>query len=426
MAVEKKIEALEGEFKLMKGELKETLAGVRDFLLSLNLPTPQIEGLEGEQSRLGIDGGLSLNSTTKALPPLVAAVEQSLPKGVVQQPEPEPVFQPVEQVEPALAPEAEIETPPVQEEETPPQLPVSELPEQPVQFEERPDTGLPLRIIERKRGEVVPTSPQVNLLANLLRWVSAARKEIGGEQLPTFLEVYGTTGNLSPQLREVILHLADVVAQESLDTASIWGQLMREQLATYLDVQSVNGNLSPELKEGILRLTDIMAQQSSDARNASVWDQLVSEQLATFLEVHCANGQLSAEVKEGILRITGAMAQPSPGENVADMAQQPAERLHGILSGGGTLLHPLQPFWRGKEEETPVGETGAEESDEGDGPVGLEQGEPVMQEEDKPEEERPVRLKLVLPISGGAEREFNINLAPEVGGEDSSGRSSAE
>jgi hypothetical protein len=285
---------------------------------------------------------------------------------------------------------------------------------------------------------VVPTSPQVNLLANLLRWVSAARKEIGGGQLPTFLEVYGTTGNLSPQVREVILHLADVEAEEASDAASVWGQLMREQLATYLEVQSVNGNLSLELKEGILRITDIMAQQSSDARNASVWDQLMNDQLATFLEVHSANGQLSAEVKEGILRITGAMAQPSPGKNVADMAQQPAERniadiwsqlileLHGILSGGGTPLHPLQPFWSGKEEEATTIEDGAEECGKEDEPVRLEQDEPVMQEEDKSAEVRPVRLKLVLPIGDGVEKEFNINLVPDMGEEDSSGRSLAE
>ena len=42
MEVNKRLEVLEGEFKLMKGELKETLAGVRDYLQRVKLPPTEI------------------------------------------------------------------------------------------------------------------------------------------------------------------------------------------------------------------------------------------------------------------------------------------------------------------------------------------------------------------------------------------------
>ena len=38
MADEKKVEALENELKLMKAEVKETLTGVRDFLMQFKPP----------------------------------------------------------------------------------------------------------------------------------------------------------------------------------------------------------------------------------------------------------------------------------------------------------------------------------------------------------------------------------------------------
>ncbi|MDD5039453.1 MAG: hypothetical protein PHN78_09100, partial [Dehalococcoidales bacterium] len=72
--------------------------------------------------------------------------------------------------------------------------------------------------------------PRVNLLTNLNHWVSCAKKEIGVEQLPVFLEVYGTTGHLPPELKDVILYLADVASEQSTEASAseIWSKLMLE------------------------------------------------------------------------------------------------------------------------------------------------------------------------------------------------------
>ena len=186
---------------------------------------------------------------------------------------------------------------------------------------------LPVSKEEQMREDVVtPPTPQVNLLANLIRWVSAARGKLGIEQLPVFLEVYGISGNLSPELKEVILQLAEVVAQ------------------------------------------------------------------------------------------------PSGDDNAADVWSHSVLELHGILAGGGTPLHLFGPSWNDEEGEAEASETLAEEDEAED----KTEDEPPV----PPRENRPVRLKLVVPIGDGVEKEFsveefNINLTPDTSDDGSSAQSPA-
>ena len=414
MEVEKKVKTLEGEVKLMKGELKETLANVRDFLLSLKLPPPTVEGLDlAEVSQIGVGGGLSVASTS--------SIPQPARTETVEAP-------PVEPEKPGISPVAEAEAPAqfVEVEELP-EPPASELPEQqepPLEEEDKTE-----QVAEQETAQVSPLGPQVNLVGNLFRWVSVATKEIGNKQLPTFLDIYATSGNLSPELRGVILRFASVVEEQPSDAraAGVWSRLMNEQLATFLDVHSVNGHVSPEVKKGILHFASVMVKQSQDAHTAGAWNQLMSGQLATFLEVHTANGLLSPEVKEGVLRFIDVMVPKPVEKNGVDLAPESAERnvadvwsrlileLHGILSGGSTLLHPLAPVQDATESEAEAGDSEVKE------PVELEEDKPG-----KPQEEKSMTLKLVLPDSDGVEKEFgieklSISLTPEISEDDSLG-----
>ena len=81
---------------------------------------------------------------------------------------------------------------------------------------------------DRTTTEESQSIPKVNLLANLINWVARARKEIGHEQLPVFLEVYGISGHLSPELKEAIIHLSEISKEqpEVASTAEIWSQCM--------------------------------------------------------------------------------------------------------------------------------------------------------------------------------------------------------
>lgn len=83
---------------------------------------------------------------------------------------------------------------------------------------------------EAARQEANLFTPQVNLLSNLIRWVSNAKKDIGSEQLPIFLEVYGISGHLAPELKETILHLAEISEPPAMDenAADVWSQLILE------------------------------------------------------------------------------------------------------------------------------------------------------------------------------------------------------
>jgi hypothetical protein len=70
--------------------------------------------------------------------------------------------------------------------------------------------------------------PKVNMLANLINWVARANREIGRDQIPTFLEVYGISGYLSPELKDVILHLSEITEEkmEISSSTEIWSQAM--------------------------------------------------------------------------------------------------------------------------------------------------------------------------------------------------------
>ncbi|MBU2609130.1 MAG: hypothetical protein KKF26_07420, partial [Chloroflexi bacterium] len=350
MAIEKKVETLEGEVKLMKGELKETLTSVRDFLVNLKLPTPQIEGLEGGDSRLTVDGGLAMQSAgavlQQALPAMAQAVQGAAIAQVAQPAQPVMAAAPsapaapqvlkVEMVAPsgnqqavtaepmeAAAP-GFLEAAPMSPLETSWYPKPQEQPEQPNQPEATKAPRIPEK--EEERNELVAepaigSSSQVNLLANLLRWVSVATMEIGSEQLPTFLDIYGTTGNLSPETREVILRFANVVAQQPAFASAdgIMGHIMTEQLATFLEVHSANGKLSPDVKEGILRFASTMVTHPLERSMADVWSRLLLElhgilsgggRLTQASGMVQAMGELAAEADEAEVEADGAEESP--------------------------------------------------------------------------------------------------------------------
>ena len=81
---------------------------------------------------------------------------------------------------------------------------------------------------DKTTSEVSSAIPKVNMMANLINWVAKAKGEIGYDQLPTFLEVYGISGHLSPELKEVIIHLSEISAErpEVVNNAEVWSQSM--------------------------------------------------------------------------------------------------------------------------------------------------------------------------------------------------------
>ncbi len=252
MSDDKRLDTLQEEIKLMKGELKQSLASVRDYLLNMELPASEISSILSELSedeqKVTMRGNLGTPPAEEKPPEdeLTETEEQQATEDE-ETPEGDDLLDLEEPEEPTEEAEEEAETTPedtlTEEEEEPetedtltapddeifgepedavePEPEISAEEEQPVQ-EEQP---MPY---ENTADEASLSVPKVNMLANLINWVARANKEIGRDQLPTFLEVYGISGHLTPELKEVILQLADITASEP-DIASdteIWSQAM--------------------------------------------------------------------------------------------------------------------------------------------------------------------------------------------------------
>jgi len=359
MESDKSLETLEEELKLMKGELKQSLTSVRDYLLNMELPSSEFATII---AALGGDGVQKMTMKGSFSSPTDSGLGRSPQKEKEESTIEEPVEElaPEETEEESLEPESELS--PEEEDLTSPDesfgtesgFPPEEEdlmnPDEPFGTESAmspedelisqgedlgPEAGLFSEDEDEEAGELdelgepdeqdelltpeseltveeeqqmehekiyaevsQSTTPKVNLLANLINWVARAKKEIGYEQMTTFLEVYGISGHLSSELKEVILHLSDITSE-----------------------------------------------QPEDANTAEVWSQ----------------SMLS---------------------------------LHGILTGGDAPLHPLKPSWNDGGSEIQLSEDEATEA---------EVNEP---------KDMPLKLKLVFPNGDGKSKEFCVDLSP--------------
>ncbi|OGO20791.1 MAG: hypothetical protein A2Z15_02010 [Chloroflexi bacterium RBG_16_50_11] len=357
MVTEKRLDVLQDEIKLLKAEVKNSLASVRDYLLNMELPSSEFstilaalagdnanpqkmdvdshvpnsrsgnmpkpdlpadkpvntnEGLNNEPNQLGeYEDLLDFEDTGKggqvseALPDEGMLFEEdsmtgkdSLRPQGKRVPEEIPSNDSLDEEESApedmLLPEDELvegdDSDSIQDDDEITE-PESELPA---------EEGKPMEY-DRTTNEVNKGIPKVNMLANLINWVARAKREIGYEQLPTFLEVYG-----------------------------------------------ISGHLSLELKDVIMRLAEITIDEADAATNSEIWSQSILS-------------------------------------------------LHGILTGGDAPLNPVIPSWVDTADEA---ESLAEDE---------------IIEIDKAKEKR-AKLKLVFPNGNGESKEFCIDLTPEENG----------
>ncbi len=231
MEIEKRVEGLEGEFRLIKGEVKQSLTDIRDYVLE-GKPVPQSAPLE---------------ESLQEVPPVKQMDSHS--GDASESSEEQPEYERLEEIVDEELLEAGNEAPfdqqppfqeePLQEElfpeETDSLLPEASMPfenqAEPELLEDKidekpPEAGKEEKMVEKASGPML----QANQLPNLIRWVSIAKREIGAAQLPTFLEAYGVRGHLSSEMKEIILHLAAVVSEQSADVSSadVWSRLTLE------------------------------------------------------------------------------------------------------------------------------------------------------------------------------------------------------
>lgn len=269
MVDEKRLDNLQDEIKLLKAEVKNSLASVRDYLLNMELPSSEfstilaaLAGDDANTQKMDVDNNVSGKESMPSpeipgdgfspepsepgefedlLDFEESGKEDEAPKEMpdenIEEPMAEESFQPESEIEPEEPLDENI----LEEDELPEDALEDESDEMEddngiqEEIEEEPveESELPLEEVQpmeynQTNTEVNQGIPKVNMLANLINWVARAKQEIGYEQLSAFLEVYGVSGHLSPELKEVIIHLAEI-AKDLPDTATdaeIWSQSM--------------------------------------------------------------------------------------------------------------------------------------------------------------------------------------------------------
>jgi hypothetical protein len=310
MAVDDQVKVLEDEFKLIKSELRQTLVSVRDFLLDLKLPPMPEEEIppqelpvatnnkDTEPSDQGNQGGSGQNST---------GADGSGGNGMnSENPEAMQITGEDQNTEPAM------EETPIEEGENNMELEdlgnlddedngmtSGDMPS----VEDAEDTGKAeddeagdaesevISAIKNKDNlpTIVSSESQINLLANLIRWVNTAKTEIGFEQLVAFLDVYSIGGYLTEDIKGVILHLAQVATDTHPESENAENNpYMNEQISLCMEINSLSGPLPDTLRKSIRRLTEILIQQTVQKNKADIWSKLL-------LELHgILNGNASA------------------------------------------------------------------------------------------------------------------------------------
>jgi hypothetical protein len=258
MAEDRKLEVIQDEIKLLKGELKQSLASVRDYLLNMELPSSEFSTI---LAALGSDGEQKITMKGTFAPPqenppaepqdeLAETASEGAGEETIEDESETPaededlldVANPLGEESDTLSddglmgedegisPEDELLSPEdaIKDEEfgepgeldeedgtTTPESEMSAEEEQPMDY-------------DKTTAEMSSAIPKVNMLANLINWVAKAKREIGYDQLPTFLEVYGISGHLSLELKELILHFADITAERpaAANNADVWSQSM--------------------------------------------------------------------------------------------------------------------------------------------------------------------------------------------------------
>lgn len=288
MAVDDQVKVLEDEFKLIKSELRQTLVSVRDFLMDLKLPPMQEEPKSSPE-----EIPVANNQSTE--PPLPSGNQNNSPQSNGNaggtpggnNPQPPPQNRDVQDIIPKM-------DEPIEEESN--NMEIEDL--QDLDIEDPEDNGMTSGDIPSDKAEdridrqdavpqtnnkdriPVAISPdsQINLLANLVRWVSTAIREIGKEQLTAFLDVYAVGGYMSEELKGVISHLADVVADPVSETqSSEKSPVISEQITLCMEINSLSGQLPDELKKSIRHLMEILIKQTVQTNKADIWSKLLLE-----------------------------------------------------------------------------------------------------------------------------------------------------
>jgi hypothetical protein len=231
MSLERKIETIEGEMGVMKGEIKQTLVDLREFIMRQGSPFASAEAGAAAVGAPPSDLQRLLQEARESVREEASAGVRSEVEALRREAEALSADDPATGSGQDVAATAETEEP------LPPpaEQPAAERgPEQPrvVRIQQTaPAAGQEAeRVSISAAADVDPAFGPLdaNLLTNLMRWVGSVKRRLGASQLPGFLEMYKLTGHLPPVMEKLIYHLAelDALPDESYDQIFTLDDLM--------------------------------------------------------------------------------------------------------------------------------------------------------------------------------------------------------
>lgn len=221
MELIERINAIEGEVKLVKSEIKKVLIDLREAMNNLENPFAHIEaGGPGLSIGIGGMGGPpsgGVPDEDNAVPePVPAPTPEPVPEPVAAptpEPVPEPVLVPASVPKPEPMPEVKAE-PEAMEEIVPGSEPevTLDLASVPAKPEEK---GLLQKIMMVTGGEAVEKI-DIQILTQLMKWTEDALSIIGKSKLNEILDLYERTGKLSQELKDTIYRIEDLSEVNSM------------------------------------------------------------------------------------------------------------------------------------------------------------------------------------------------------------------
>ncbi len=354
MDIDLRIKSLEDEAKLLKGEMKATMTNIRDFLVGMKVPPPVDQNdTSRPRPRDDISGSQpqAHREKEKATPE-----ETEMAEGGKKPPQPKNGNNGgslMDSLETTMPLEDLAGTAPPQS--------LSDLfdnPEQPPNKANRAEPEPP--------SAGPPPEPEE----------APEDKDVQDTAKPPLAQAQAQppTKNVNPLVN--LIRWVETAKRE----------IGREQLPALLDVYSVIGPLPQPVRDTILRLGDLMSEPSKTDSPPSV-QKLLDQQLAAFLEAYRQGG--NEDIKNAIVNILN-INELAARSSKADTWSRLILELHGIVGGNESLFTTEKPT---ADENTRAQEEEAARKAR--------------------EEVRPIKIKLVLPVANGGEKEFSISLQPE-------------
>lgn len=320
--LEKRVNELEDDFKLIKGEIRSTVFNVRDFMGDIKTITSQIEADAAFSASAEASGG---PNNSPQPPP------ESPPAPTPKKKDADPPSSPEENMKPTSTPEKPAQEKPPLKKDDPRSFfavptvfpdtapPVEQKPEKPADKHNQPGEDAGPNLNENKTDpEVVPQQrSEINPLVNLISWLARVKKELGKEGLASLLDVYSFSAPISPDLRGNILKLSAIIFDKvrEEERVSDLSQRIKYRLSLTFERYSASGQLPDGLKEAVFRAFDDSVLPA-DNDITDTWERLLLElngilagNEALFAHLKPAGGDKKAQ-EEDVVKKQEKEAQP--------------------------------------------------------------------------------------------------------------------